>query len=93
MAKATKVKKGNNTKKSEDEGSKEKGNPWKYCESLPTLLEDDKMSKGDIAKFCCKECYCIKLVKFESEEECNNDVYQIFGTMIGQDNKFMRQWI
>ena len=68
MAKATKVKKGNKTKKSEDEGSKEKENPWKYSKSLPTLVEDDKMSKGEIAKLCCKEHYCIKPVKFESEE-------------------------
>ena len=32
-------------------------------------------------------------MKYECEEDQNNDIYKMFGAMIGQDYKFMRPWI
>ena len=44
-------------KKSKGEkGKKEKEdneNPWAFCDSLPTLMEGDKLDKASIAKLCC----------------------------------------
>ena len=67
-------------------------NPWQYCEMLPTLMEEDKLCQSDIAKLSCQEKYYIKPVKYECEEDRNNDIYQMFGAMVGQGYKFMRQW-
>ena len=85
----------NRKKSKKSKGQEDKGieNPWHYCEMLPTLMEDDKLCQSDIAKLGCQEKYYIKSVKYECEEDRHNDIYQMFGAMIGQDYRFMRQWI
>ena len=91
MSKTTRTSKGKRPKESKIQDGKEKENLWKYCEKLPTLMEADKLCKSDMAKLCCREKYYIKPVKYESEGDHNNEICQMFGTMIGQDYKFMRQ--
>ena len=51
------------------------------------------MGKNDITKLCCRDQYCMKPVRYLSEDDCNNTIYQMFGSLIGQDFKFIRTWV
>ena len=93
MAQLTLTSKRKKSKKSNGQEGKSVENPWQYCEMLPTLMEDDKLCWSDIAKLGCWEKYYINPLKYECEEDQNNDICQMFGAMIGQDYRFMRQWI
>ena len=93
MAKFAVMSKMKKSKKRTDKEGMGRENPWHYCEKLPILMEEDKLCQSDIAKLSCWEKYYIKPVKYECEEDQNNYIYQMFGAMIGQNYRFMRQWI
>ena len=93
MAKLAVMSKMKKSKKSTGKEGMGRENPWHYCEMLPTPMEEEKLCWTDVAKLSYWEKYYIKLVKYECEEDQNNDIYQTFGAMIGQDYRFMRQWI
>ena len=78
-------------KKGKKKEVKEKENPWKYCDQLPTLMEADKLGNWDITKLCCRELYCVKPVGYLSENDRDNEIYTLYGSLVGQDDKFIRR--
>ena len=89
----TKEKKDGGDGVSKDE--KETENPWAFCDSLPTLMEDDKLNKASIAKHSCIDKFGIKQVQvsYVSETARNNEIYKLFGNLVGQDTNFMQHWL
>ena len=68
-------------------------NPWAYQATLEPLLETTKLSRDDMSALCCMDKYQIQGVMFNSPKERNDEVYRIFGDMVGQNADFMRRWL
>ena len=68
---------------------KETENPWAFCDSLPTLMEGDKLDKAGTAKLCCIDNFGVKQVSYASKTARNNEIYSLFGSLVGQDTNFM----
>ena len=93
MLKKIQTNKGNKPKKDKEKESKEQENPLKYCDKLPTLMEADKLGKKDFTKLCCREHYCLKPVRYLSETDRDDEIYSLFGSLVGQEKTFMRRWL
>ena len=73
---------------------KKPSNPWAYKETLPILNEHDKCSMADLAMLSCRPNFKIKLLPaLYTEKSHDDDLYRIFGGLLNQSEKFMRQWI
>ena len=70
-----------------------KSNPWSYAETVPLLPETEKIDIKGLEFLGCRQQYQISLVKLENEMARDNELFHIFGTMVNQDVRFMRQWI
>ena len=68
--------------------------PWTYKKTLPVLYEHDKCSVNDLAMLSCRPNFKIKQLPAPyTEKLCDDDLYHIFGGLVNQSEKFMRQWI
>ena len=74
-------------------GSKVDENLWAYQINLELLLESGKLSKDDVLSLCCRDKYCIRSVMFSTLEERDDEVYRMFGDMVGQNAEFMKRWL
>ena len=72
---------------------KKEDNPWTYQQNLTLLLETDKLSTDELLTLSCRDKYCIKSVLFETPKDRDNELYQIFGDLVGQTVDFMRCWL
>ena len=72
---------------------KSEENSWTYQHNLPLLLESDKLTKDELLSLTCRDKYCIKSVMFESPRDRDDELYRIFGDMVGQTVEFMRRWL
>ena len=68
-------------------------NLWTYQQKLTLLLETDKLSRDELLTLTCRDKYCIKSVMFESRKDRDDELYQIFGNLVGQTMDFMRCWL
>ena len=68
-------------------------NPWTYQQNLTLLLETDKLSRDELLTLTCRDKYCIKSVMFESPKDRDDELYRIFGDLVGQTVDFMRCWL
>ena len=69
-------------------------NHWAYKETLPILNEHDKCSLTDLAMLSCRPNFEIKLLPAHYTKKLqDDDLYHIFGGLLNQCVKFMRQWI
>ena len=68
-------------------------NPWTYQQNLTLLLETDKLSMDELLTLTCRDKYCIKSVLFESPKDRDDELYRIFGDLVGQTVDFMRRWL
>ena len=57
------------------------------------LMEPDKMSKSDIAKLNCINDFSMWPVQHRDESSRNNEIYKMFGEIVGQDINFMQHWL
>ena len=62
------------------------GNPWAYKECVEPINEDDAMSSDEILNLECRNRYRIR-------PSANDEVFHMFGEMLGQDVAFMQQWV
>ena len=69
------------------------GNPWAYKESLKPIKEEDVLSSDELLKLECRNHYRIRPSVHVMDEQSVNDVFRMFGEMLGQDAAFMRQWV
>ena len=72
---------------------KSEENPWTCQHNLPLLLESDKLTKDELLSLTCRDKYCIKSMMFESPRDRDDELYRIFGDMVGQTVEFMRFWL
>ena len=72
---------------------KKEDNPWTYQQNLTLLLETDKLSTDELLASSCRDKYCIRSVLFETPKDRDNELYQIFGDLVGQTVDFMRHWL
>ena len=68
-------------------------NPWPHAETVPLLLETSKFDIKDLEQLECHTQFQISTVKLENEQARDNELYRIFGAMMNQDSRFMRQWL
>ena len=57
------------------------------------LLESDKLTREELLALTCRDKYCIKSVMFNSPRDRDDELYRIFGDMVGQTVDFMRYWL
>ena len=97
---STNVKK--RTKHQKSKGNVKKGknlqenppNPWAYCVKLPVIKESEKCDLADLSMLNCRSNYCIKSVtRGYTEKSKDDEVYRIYGSLVNQGVKFMRQWV
>ena len=70
------------------------GNPWAYKESLKPIKEDDALSSDKLLNLECRNHYRIRpSVHVTDEQSVNDEVFRMFGEMLGQYVVFMRQWV
>ena len=67
--------------------------PWSYQQNLTLLLETDKLSIDELLTLNCRDKYCIKSVSFKSLKDRDDELYRIFGDLVGQAVDFMRRWL
>ena len=72
---------------------KSEENPWAYQYNLQLLSEADKLTKDELLLLTCRDKYCIKSVMFENPKDQGDELYRIFGDMVGQTVEFMRCWL
>ena len=72
---------------------KSEENPWAYQHNLQLLSEADKLTKDELLSLTCRDKYCIKTVMFENPRDWDDELYRIFGDMVGQTVEFMRHWL
>ena len=68
-------------------------NPWTYQQNLTLLLETEKLSIDELLTLTCRDKYCIKSVLFKSPKDRDDELYRIFGDLVGQTVDFMRCWL
>ena len=68
-------------------------NPCTYQQNLTLLLETDKLSRDELLTLTCRDKYCIKSVMFKSLKDRDDELYRIFGDLVGQTVDFMRHWL
>ena len=51
------------------------------------------MDIKDLEQLECHTQFQISTVKLENEQVRDNELYRIFGVMMNQDSRFMRQWL
>ena len=68
-------------------------NPWTYQQNLALLLETDKLTRDELLTLTCRDKYCIKSMMFESPKDRDDELYRIFGDLVGQTVDFMRCWL
>ena len=68
-------------------------NLWTYHQNLTLLLETDKVSIDDLLTLNCRDKYCIKSMLFKRPKDRDDELYQIFGDLVGQIVDFMRHWL
>ena len=78
--------------KEKSQGKKE-DNLWTYQQNLTFLLETDKLAIDELLTLPCRDKYCIKSVLFETPKDRDDELYQIFGDLVGQTVDFMRCWL
>ena len=66
------------------------GNPWAYKECLEPIIEDEALNSNEILNL---ECRIRPSVHMIDDQSANNEVFCMFGEMLGQDVAFMRQWV
>ena len=70
------------------------GNPWAYKECLEPIIEDEALNSNEILNLECRNRYKIRSsVHVIDEQSANDEVFHMFGEMLGQDVAFMRQWM
>ena len=70
------------------------GNPWAYKEYLEPITEDEVLNSNEILNLECRSCYKIRpRVHMVDDKSANDEVFRMFGEMLGQDVAFMRQWV
>ena len=70
------------------------GNPWAYRETLDTIKETDALSIEDILQLDCRDKYKVRPNSFVVDESTAKDeMFRMFGEMMGQDVRFKRQWV
>ena len=70
------------------------GNPWAYKECLESITEDDALSSNEILNLECKNHYKIRpSVHMNDVQSVNDEVFRMFGEILGQDVAFMQQWV
>ena len=72
---------------------KSEENPWTYQQNLALLLQTDKLTRDELLTLTWRDKYCIKSVMFESPKDWDDELYRIFGDMVGQTVDFMRHWL
>ena len=70
------------------------GNPWVYKDKLELLPESRKLTKTEVLQIKCRDRYKIRTsIHVTDDQTANNELYHMFGEMLGQDIPFMRQWV
>ena len=70
------------------------GNPWAYKEYVKPINKDDEMSSDEILNLECRNHYRIRpSAHVTDEQSANDEVFHMFGEMLGQDVAFMQQWV
>ena len=70
------------------------GSPWAYREFLYTIKETDALSIDDILQLDCRAKYKVRPNIFVVDEiTAKDEMFRLFGEMMGQDVRFMRQWV
>ena len=70
------------------------GNPWAYKECLEPITEDEALNSNEILNLECRSHYKIRpSVHVVDDKSANDEVFRMFGEMLGQDVAFMRQWV
>ena len=72
---------------------KSEENPWDYQHNMQLLSEADKLTKDELLSLTCRDMYCIKTVMFENPRDRDDELYRIFGDMVGQTVEYMRRWL
>ena len=65
-------------------------NRWRYQVNFKPVYDNSKLHEKDIT-LCCCTMHCIRLKHMEYGE--NYGLYAIYGSRVGQDSSFMRQWL
>ena len=69
-------------------------NPWAYKEYLEPITEDEALNSNEILNLECRSRYKIRpSVHVVDDKSANDEVFCMFGEMLGQDVAFMRQWV
>ena len=70
------------------------GNPQAYKECLEPITEDEALNSNEILNLECRSGYKIRpSVHVADDKSANDEVFRMFGEMLGQDVAFMRQWV
>ena len=70
------------------------GNPWAYKECVEPINKDDMFSSNEIINLECRNRYRIRPSVYVTDEwSANDEVFRMFGEMMGQDVAFMQQWV
>ena len=56
-------------------------------------MEPDKMSKSDIAKLNCINDFGVWPIQYRDKGDRNNEIYKMFGEIVGQDINFIWCWL
>ena len=66
------------------------GNSWAYKECLELITEDDALSSNEILSLECRNHYRIRpSVHVTDKQSVNDELFHMFGEMLGQDVAFM----
>ena len=69
-------------------------NHWVYKECLEPITEDEVLNINKILNLECRSHYKIRpSVHVIDDQSANDEVFRMFGEMLGQDVAFMRQWV
>ena len=70
------------------------GNPWVYKEKLKPFLEAGKLSRSVVLQIECRDrCKIRTSLHVTDEQTANDEMFRMFGEMLGQDAPIMRQWV
>ena len=70
------------------------GSPWPYRETLETIKELEALCIEDILQLECRNRYKVwPNIMVYDEKTAKDEMFRMFGEMMGQDVKFMRQWV
>ena len=90
----TKSKRAHSAPKDKKKRTPGNGNPWAYKDKLKFFPETGKLTRSEVLQIECRDRYKIRTsVHVTDDQTANDELYRMFGEMLGQDIPFMRQWV